>query len=145
MNRQYGFLSECISKFSESFSHLANEVMNYMPFAHVIEKKIFVVHGGLPKKENFMVDDLRGYFRVYDPEPEDLLCDLFWADPYEGTGFAVTYTRDCGHRFGVDITDAFLARNGLTHIIRSHEVVSSGYEVQQNGKLITVFSAPFYK
>ncbi len=145
MNKIYGFLEECRVKCSVDFSYLANEVMNYMHFAHVIQKKIFVVHGGLPKKADFMVDDLRGCFRVYDPEPGDLLCDLFWSDPSEMLGVSATMSRDCGHYFGPDITKAFLARNGLDLIIRSHETKPYGHESQHDGKCITIFSAPNYK
>ncbi len=38
----------------------------------------------------------------------------------------------------------FLDANGLTHLIRSHEVKQEGYELMHGGKVITVFSAPNY-
>ena len=47
-------------------------------------------------------------------------------------------------RFGADVTAAFLQRNDLKYIIRSHEVAMQGYELHHNNKLVTVFSAPFY-
>ena len=91
-----------------------------------------------------MVDDLKGLFRVYDPEPGDLLCDLFWADPHDGNGFKPA-RRDCGQLFGTDITEDFLKRNELDFMIRSHETMEMGYYSHQNGKCITIFSAPNYK
>ena len=47
-------------------------------------------------------------------------------------------------QFGPDVTQAFLKRNKLELIVRSHEVKAQGYEVAHGGKLITVFSAPNY-
>ena len=47
-------------------------------------------------------------------------------------------------RFGADATAAFLQRNDLKYIIRSHEVAMQGYELHHSNRLVTVFSAPFY-
>ena len=49
-----------------------------------------------------------------------------------------------GFSFGPDITEAFLKRNDLTLLVRSHEVKEEGYLVEHGGKTITVFSAPNY-
>ena len=49
-----------------------------------------------------------------------------------------------GLSFGPDVTRAFLERNGLDLVVRSHEVRDNGYEVEHGGSLITVFSAPNY-
>ena len=52
--------------------------------------------------------------------------------------------RGVGLSFGPDVTRAFLERNGLDLVVRSHEVRDNGYEVEHGGSLITVFSAPNY-
>jgi hypothetical protein len=41
-------------------------------------------------------------------------------------------------------TQCFCERNHISMIIRSHEVKESGYELQHNGRLCTVFSARNY-
>jgi serine/threonine-protein phosphatase 5 len=46
--------------------------------------------------------------------------------------------------FGPDVTENFLKTNNLKYIVRSHEVRPEGYEFEQDGKCITVFSAPNY-
>lgn len=45
---------------------------------------------------------------------------------------------------GPDITKKFLDANGLSLLVRSHEVKEEGYEVEAEGRLITIFSAPNY-
>ena len=52
--------------------------------------------------------------------------------------------RGVGLSFGPDVTAKFLENNNLKLVVRSHEVKDEGYEVEANGKLITVFSAPNY-
>lgn len=71
------------------------------------------------------------------------MCDLMWADPKLLPGTAPS-KRGVSHGFGPDITAKFLERNGLDLVIRSHEVRDEGYQVEHDGKLITVFSAPNY-
>ena len=46
--------------------------------------------------------------------------------------------------FGPDITEAFLTRNNLSLLIRSHELKENGYAKCHNDKCWTVFSAPNY-
>ena len=47
-------------------------------------------------------------------------------------------------QFGPDITERFCLSNKIRKIIRSHEVRMNGIENEQNGRLMTVFSAPNY-
>ncbi|KAG1681762.1 Serine/threonine-protein phosphatase 5 [Nymphon striatum] len=46
--------------------------------------------------------------------------------------------RGVGCQFGPDVTHAFLKRNKLDYIVRSHEVKQLGYEVAHDGKCITL-------
>ncbi len=52
--------------------------------------------------------------------------------------------RGVGFSFGPDYTAAFLERNNLQLLVRSHEMQEEGYTVDHDGKCITVFSAPNY-
>ena len=53
-------------------------------------------------------------------------------------------SKGVGLAFGPDVTKRFCENNGITAIIRSHEVRQEGYAVEQGGLCITVFSAPNY-
>jgi serine/threonine-protein phosphatase 5 len=68
---------------------------------------------------------------------------MLWADPMAAPGRAQS-KRGVGLCFGPDVTKNFLEMNNLQLVIRSHEMKDEGYEVEHDGKLITVFSAPNY-
>ncbi|KAJ9172863.1 hypothetical protein P3X46_016060 [Hevea brasiliensis] len=143
MNKIYGFEGEVRSKLSETFVELFAEVFCCLPLAHVINDKVFVVHGGLFSVDGVKLSDIRAIDRFCEPPEEGLMCELLWSDPqpYPGRGPS---KRGVGLSFGVDVTEKFLLENNLDLVVRSHEVKDEGYEIEHDGKLITVFSAPNY-
>merc|ERR1719326_217616 len=52
--------------------------------------------------------------------------------------------RGAGILFGPDVTKNFCTTNGLTCVIRSHEMKYEGYEWQHDQMCLTVFSAANY-
>ena len=76
--------------------------------------------------------------------------DLLWSDPRPSATYPakiagrVSSARGAGVEFGPDVTEKFCAENGFALVIRSHECVNEGSEIQHNGRLITVFSASRY-
>ena len=44
-------------------------------------------------------------------------------------GFVSNFRRGTGHMFSPDALDDFLSRNGLSHVIRAHEVKEAGFQV----------------
>ncbi|KAB1209746.1 Serine/threonine-protein phosphatase 5 [Morella rubra] len=143
MNKIYGFEGEVRSKLSETFVDLFAEVFCCLPLAHVINGKVFVVHGGLFSVDGVKLSDIRAIDRFCEPPEEGLMCELLWSDPqpYPGRGPS---KRGVGLSFGADVTKRFLQENNLDLVVRSHEVKDEGYEIEHDGKLITVFSAPNY-
>ncbi|XP_049415217.1 serine/threonine-protein phosphatase 5 isoform X1 [Solanum stenotomum] len=143
MNKIYGFEGEVRSKLSEIFVELFAEVFCCLPLAHVINEKVFVVHGGLFSVDGVKLSDIRAIDRFCEPPEEGLMCELLWSDPQPQPGRGPS-KRGVGLSFGGDVTKRFLQENNLDLVVRSHEVKDEGYEIEHDGKLITVFSAPNY-
>ncbi|KAF3444950.1 hypothetical protein FNV43_RR14643 [Rhamnella rubrinervis] len=143
MNKIYGFEGEVRSKLNETFVELFAEVFCCLPLAHVINEKVFVVHGGLFSVDGVKLSDIRAIDRFCEPPEEGLMCELLWSDPQPTPGRGPS-KRGVGLCFGVDVTKRFLQENNLDLVVRSHEVKDEGYEIEHDGKLITVFSAPNY-
>ncbi|KAL5731833.1 protein-serine/threonine phosphatase [Ranunculus cassubicifolius] len=143
MNKIYGFEGEVKSKLSDTFVELFAEVFCCLPLAHVLNGKVFVVHGGLFSTDGVKLSDIRAIDRFCEPPEEGLMCELLWSDPQSLPGRGPS-KRGVGLAFGEDVTRKFLQDNNLDLVVRSHEVKDEGYEVEHNGKLITVFSAPNY-
>lgn len=143
MNRLYGFLGELQEKYDEKVHTLFSDSFKLLPLAYVLNKKIFICHGGIPSKTDITLADIENINRNMEPLDEGVMTDLLWSDPNEEKGFKPS-KRGIGFSFGVDITENFLKKNDLSFIIRSHEVRNEGYAIEQNGMLYTVFSAPNY-
>ncbi|KAH7861299.1 hypothetical protein Vadar_024351 [Vaccinium darrowii] len=143
MNKIYGFEGEVRSKLSEIFVELFAEVFCCLPLAHALNEKVFIVHGGLFSVDGVKLSDIRAIDRFCEPPEEGLMCELLWSDPQPQPGRGPS-KRGVGLSFGADVTKRFLQENNLDLVVRSHEVKDEGYEIEHDGKLITVFSAPNY-
>lgn len=143
MNKMYGFEGEVRHKYDSACMAGFTEVFNYLPLAHVVNNKVFVVHGGLFSRDNVTLDELRKVSRVCQPPDSGLMPDMLWSDPQPMPGRGPS-KRGIGLSFGPDVTRNFLETNGLQLLVRSHEVKPEGYVVEHDGKCITVFSAPNY-
>jgi len=163
MNKVYGFEGECKHKHGESTYKLFAHVFTLLPLATLISaskkptnydskaiispggfKRFFVVHGGLFSKDGVTLDEIRQIKRFgRQPGQEGLMCELLWTDPQQIQGRGPS-KRGVGIAFGPDVTERWCKLNGVSGIIRSHEVRQEGYEVEHNGLCTTVFSAPKY-
>ncbi|KAL5116664.1 Palmitoyl-protein thioesterase 1 [Pleosporales sp. CAS-2024a] len=145
MNRMYGFEGECRAKYNERMFKLFSESFSMLPLATLIGKKYFVLHGGLFSDDKVTLDDVRklNRFKQRQPGQAGLMMEMLWTDPQTAPGRGPS-KRGVGLQFGPDVTKRFCENNGLEAIIRSHEVRMEGYEVEHDGRCITVFSAPNY-
>jgi serine/threonine-protein phosphatase 5 len=145
MNRVYGFEGECKAKYNERTFKLFSESFSALPLATLIGKKFFVLHGGLFSDDNVTLDDIRKLNRHNQRQPgqSGLMMEMLWTDPQKEKGRGPS-KRGVGLQFGPDVTARFCEKNGLDAVIRSHEVRMDGYEVEHDGKCVTVFSAPRY-
>ncbi|KAM3561786.1 hypothetical protein MY1884_002215 [Beauveria asiatica] len=145
MNKVYGFEGECKAKYNERIFKLFSESFSALPLATLVGSKYLVLHGGLFSDDKVTLDDIRKLNRHNQKQPgqSGLMMEMLWTDPQEEQGRGPS-KRGVGMQFGPDITKRFCENNGLEAIIRSHEVRMDGYEVQHDGRCITVFSAPRY-
>jgi len=145
MNHVYGFEGECKAKYNERTFKLFSESFSALPLATLIGKKYLVLHGGLFSDDDITLDDIRKLNRHGQRQPGQagLMMEMLWTDPQPQPGRGPS-KRGVGLQFGPDITKRFCEKNGLDAIIRSHEVRMEGYEVEHDGRCITVFSAPKY-
>ncbi|KAF9010505.1 phosphoprotein phosphatase [Cyathus striatus] len=157
MNRSYGFEGEAKHKHGEQSYKtvpLATLVSATQPpspkdtGSSILSseglKRYFVVHGGLFSKDDVTLDEIRKLNRIgKQPGQEGLMCELLWTDPQELPGRGPS-KRGVGIAFGPDVTRRWCSLNGVSGIIRSHEVRQDGYQVEHDGLCTTVFSAPNY-
>lgn len=155
MNETYGFQDECVKKWGpqrggELFDAW-NLLFQNLPLASVLDKEVFVVHGGLWRRDFRLTQLKRVAFRRPLPERpgvglETIIFDSVWSDPHEGRGIGANPRGDVIVSFGPDVTRRFLKQEKLRLVVRSHQVPESGngYEWHHSKKCITVFSASNY-
>lgn len=78
MNKIYGFEGEVRSKLGEAFIELFAEAFCCLPLAHVINNKVFVVHGGLFSVDGVKLSDIRAIDRFREPPEEGSYLFLFY-------------------------------------------------------------------
>lgn len=166
MNKIYGFEGEVNYKYDINVMNLFSAVFNWLPLAATISNistpnpseclSAFVVHGGLSTNVDpeitemgvksvgaVTLEAINSVKRGREPPEHGLMADLLWSDPCPLLGKTLS-KRGVGYSFGPDYTQAFLKKNHLQLIIRSHEMKEEGYTVDHNAKCITIFSAPNY-
>ncbi|ETP34624.1 hypothetical protein F442_17072 [Phytophthora nicotianae P10297] len=157
----FGFMKECEVKYDRFVYDLFCESFRYLPLATLIDDRVLVVHGGIPR-ENIPVKELNtldraGYdltrYRTKpksrkDREPHrkmQIIRDLLWSDPKASKGYEEN-KRGAGTIYGPDIVQKFMTKNKLALVVRSHECVPRGFDwpYKEKGMLVTLFSASNY-
>lgn len=72
MNKIYGFEGEVKSKLNDTFVELFAEVFCCLPLAHVLNDKVFVVHGGLFSVDGVKLSDIKKIDRFCEPPEEGM-------------------------------------------------------------------------
>jgi len=154
LNRVYGFGAEVSEKHHPNLNMMFQNLFKELPVATVVDSKVFVVHGGLPRDPRVELKDIRKVERkvleLARPTCLDtgIMWDLLWADPMEHH-LGVMMNPNRGEDvvfFGADITHHFLSQNALSLCIRSHQVPTTnrGFEYCHGGRLLTLFTASNY-
>ena len=146
------------------------KVFSYLSLAAIVDKRIFCVHGGIPRvfasdrlvnimdHIEFLAKPLRdeGFPLFLSPY---IVFDLVWSDPVSSErerpapgilppGFCTSRRdRDGSIRactFEKEVLTQFLAEYKLEMIVRAHQCVSTGSIVVNNRQMITLFSSSGY-
>ena len=84
--------------------------------------KIMVVHGGLPRRDKILLEDLAEVFRFQQIPTKpgtaeaELLFDLLWSDPLESRGHSSGARGQWTWQFGPDVTRTFCNENKLSMV-----------------------------
>lgn len=139
----YGFYDECLRKYgSANIWRGFTDLFDYLPLTALIDNTIFCLHGGLSPSIDTL-DQIRQLDRIQEPPHEGPMCDLFWSDPDERSGWGIS-PRGAGYTFGQDISENYNHTNNLTLISRAHQLVMDGYNWAHERNVVTIFSAPNY-
>jgi serine/threonine-protein phosphatase PP1 catalytic subunit len=145
MTEQYGFLQECQIKANRQIYIEFCEMFEWIPIAAVIASRIFCVHGGItPSLSN--IDQIREISRPADAGYKGFLADLLWSDHSTSVPDWGPSERGDTVFWNLKPVKTFLEANGLTTLIRAHQLVNNGWEYPfaPDECVITVFSAACY-
>ena len=145
LNQLYGFKNEVTDKYGkdDKMYECFADFFKSLPLGHILNKQILVVHGGLFSKDGVTIDEIKKIDRFREIPESGLMSEILWSDPCKEKG-RIPSKRGVGMSFGPDVAAKFLEENNLKLLIRSHEVKMEGYEIEPEGKVITLFSAPNY-
>jgi len=146
-----GFANEVRSKYDREIFHLFQQFFCALPLATVLGDECLVVHGGLCRL-NPTIDQMKKVEREMQcPDlpltlDETILFDSLWADPAADGEPAGSGRGGVCYSFDDIATSKFLALNGLSLVIRSHQLPPKqrGYMLHHANKVLTIFSASNY-
>ncbi|KAJ2769063.1 putative serine/threonine protein phosphatase [Coemansia nantahalensis] len=144
ITKTYGFYTECVQKYGNAgVWRDFTDLFDFLTLAVTIDNSVFCVHGGL-SPSILHIDQLRALDRFGEIPHEGALADLLWSDPDPDVRTFGRSQRGAGYTFGAEAVDRFLHVNGMSHILRAHQLCMEGYLVHFNDQLSTVWSAPNY-
>ena len=120
-----------------------HDVFNVLPFAAVVDEKIFCIHAGLsPDLDS--PEQIKKIMRPTDVPDSGILCDLLWSDPEADISGWAENDRGVSYTFGADVVSKFLQKHDYDLVVRAHQVVEDGFEFFADRQLVTIFTAPNY-
>ncbi|KAF7491171.1 Serine/threonine-protein phosphatase BSL1 [Sarcoptes scabiei] len=166
LQAHYSYRMECLNKYGEDFGikiwDLTNRLFDRLPFCAVIDEAIYCAHGGIPRCTKEIAEIQRLERLISEPDHgHPIAWEILWSDPVHQQqflelaclinspddfvdGFLPNRKRGTAFVFNEEAATKFLKHNGLTHIIRAHEVPSSGFFFHFDKKCATIFSSSHY-
>jgi protein phosphatase len=90
------------------------------------------------------LSDILRIERPCDIDVNGLQGHLLWSDPSDKCCLFAKSKRGAGYLYGREAVDLFCELNNIELIVRAHQIVEDGYELNFNRKVLTIFSAPNY-
>lgn len=143
VTKMYGFFDECKRRTSSKTWKMFIDVFNTLPFAAIIQDRIFCVHGGI-SPELRSLKQIESIARPTDIPDEGLITDILWSDPDSLVSDWSLNDRGVSYTFGKKNVIDFCTQFKFDLVIRGHMVVEDGYEFFAKKKFVTIFSAPNY-
>ena len=148
VSRINGFYDECKKRFNVRIWRDFTNLFNYLPFAAIIEERVFCIYSGLsPELER--IDDINKIERPTDIPDKGLLYDLLNSAPDKDVleydkklDFDENEESKNSIIFGKKIVTDFIKKNDIDLIVRGNQVVDEGFEFFAQRQLVTIFSAP---
>ena len=113
------------------------ELWDFLYTAALVEGKLVMLHGGAPTTVR-RLEDLAFAHERHPEEPT--LEEVLWSDPEEGITGAYPSWRGAGKLFGPDVTKRFLSVVGARALVRGHEPCPTGYKLNHEDLIMTIFS-----
>ncbi|KAL3926507.1 MAG: hypothetical protein SGBAC_013452, partial [Bacillariaceae sp.] len=156
--------TQVMEMYDEETYESVRDLLLELPLGAVVDDRILVIHGGIPYN-GFDLNELRHYKRGRDIDRDSVEGTLFhravWADPTDGDDDWEKPEDDDddeegdeddddeddiadkkrGHFTAVS-TEAFLKKNSLQYIVRSHQIFKPGFQHHHGDKVITIHSSP---
>ncbi|CAK4079203.1 unnamed protein product [Aphanomyces euteiches] len=158
----FGFMKECLQKYDAEVFHMFTVIFKWLPLATILDKRILILHGGIPREASTKLDEINALPRqlydlsMYRTKGETresrkmfksmrVIKDILWSDPHTANGWKEN-ARGAGINYGPDHVYKYMVKNRLELIIRSHECVPKGFDwpFGAKGMLVTLFSASNY-
>jgi protein phosphatase len=114
-----------------------------MPLSAIVNGSIICLHAGIGPN-TLTLSTIRNLYRPIHVFDEDIISDLLWSDPADIEEDFIVSIRGAGHKFSQRSLHSFLSANGFDLLVRGHECIETGFEIQMGGKIATVFSASTY-
>jgi diadenosine tetraphosphatase ApaH/serine/threonine PP2A family protein phosphatase len=141
----FGFRDEVRTSFPESTYNLFLDLFAELPIVAHRPDGVLLLHGGIPSGASSLEAIVAVQKQGRDIE-DPVVREILLNDPMEMPGgFSPNYARGIGQSFGLDATEALMARGALKLLVRAHEPVPGGLRHSHTGRVLTVFSHPDYK
>lgn len=145
VSKKYDFRNDCVCRVDMPFFKSIIKAFNVMPLGAVVNEEIFCVHGGIPQTE-MTLEEISDLKRPFHSEYKDIQEAMLWSDPKANLlfeDFEFNAARKAGLYFSKKALDKFFEANGLTYLIRGHEVCQEGYELPFGPEFncVTIFSS----